>query len=213
MGLFHKRFELPSSEDAPPGRAEPMPVPAKHFVNGNPLAPPFPEGVDLALFGLGCFWGAERVFWQQAGVYTTVVGYTAGFTPNPTYEEVCSGQTGHTEAVLVAFDAQRIDYDVLLAMFWESHDPTQGMRQGNDIGTQYRSGVYFANDAQRDAARRTKEAFQSALSRAGRGEITTEIEPAGEFYYAEDYHQQYLAKNPGGYCGLGGTGVRLDKDY
>jgi len=204
---------MPTREASLPGRAESMPIPAAHQVLGTALRPPFPDNIECAVFALGCFWGAERVFWQQAGVYTTAVGYTAGFTPNPTYEEVCSGQTGHTETVLVAFDAQRIDYDVLLAMFWESHDPTQGMRQGNDIGTQYRSGVYFANDAQRDAARRTKEAFQSALSRAGRGEITTEIEPAGEFYYAEDYHQQYLAKNPGGYCGLGGTGVRLDKDY
>ena len=204
---------MPTREASLPGRAESMPIPAAHQVLGTALRPPFPNNIECAFFALGCFWGAERVFWQQACVYTTAVGYTAGFTPNPTYEEVCSGQTGHTETVLVAFDAQRIDYDVLLAMFWESHDPTQGMRQGNDIGTQYRSGVYFANDAQRDAARRTKEAFQSALSRAGRGEITTEIEPAGEFYYAEDYHQQYLTKNPGGYCGLGGTGVRLDKDY
>jgi peptide-methionine (S)-S-oxide reductase len=195
-----------------PGRAESMLIAAAHHVLGTSLRPPFPDNIECAVFALGCFWGAERVFWQQAGVYTTAVGYTAGFTPNPTYEEVCSGQTGHTEAVLVAFDAQRIDYGGLLALFWESHDPTQGMRQGNDIGTQYRSGVYFSNEAQCNAARRTQENFQTALSKVGRGRITTEIEPVGEFYYAEEYHQQYLAKSPGGYCGLGGTGVRLDKD-
>jgi len=204
---------MPTREASLPGRAESMPLPAAHHVLGASLRPPFPGNIECTVFALGCFWGAERVFWQQSGVHTTAVGYTAGFTPNPTYEEVCSGQTGHTEAVLVAFDAQRIDYDALLALFWESHDPTQGMRQGNDIGTQYRSGVYFSNDTQRDVAQRTREAFQAALSKTGRGEITSEIEPAGEFYYAEDYHQQYLAKNPGGYCGLGGTGVRLDKDF
>jgi len=204
---------MPTREASLPGRAESMPLPAAHHVLGTSLRPPFPDNIECTVFALGCFWGAERVFWQQSGVHTTAVGYTAGFTPNPTYEEVCSGQTGHTEAVLVAFDAQRIDYDALLALFWESHDPTQGMRQGNDIGTQYRSGVYFSNDTQRDVAQRTREAFQAALSKTGRGEITSEIEPAGEFYYAEDYHQQYLAKNPGGYCGLGGTGVRLDEDF
>jgi peptide-methionine (S)-S-oxide reductase len=204
-----KSSELPSHEAALPGRSELMPVPSAHHVLGHPLRPPYPAGIETVVFALGCFWGAERVFWQQAGVYTTAVGYTAGFTPNPTYEEVCSGQTGHTEAVLVAFDPQQSSYAALLALFWESHDPTQGMRQGNDIGTQYRSGVYFGDDAQRDAARSTFDAFQSALHVGGCGEITTEIEPAGEFYYAEDYHQQYLAKNPGGYCGLGGTGVRL----
>jgi peptide-methionine (S)-S-oxide reductase len=195
-----------------PGRAESMPIVAAHHVLGTSLQPPLPDNIECAVFALGCFWGAERVFWQQAGVYTTAVGYTAGFTPNPTYEEVCSGQTGHTEAVLVAFDAQRIDYGGLLALFWESHDPTQGMRQGNDIGTQYRSGVYFGNEAQCNAARRTQENYQTALSKVGCGRITTAIEPVDEFYYAEEYHQQYLAKNPGGYCGLGGTGIRLDKD-
>jgi len=187
-----------------------MSVPSAHTVLGHPLRPPFPDGIEYAVFALGCFWGAERVFWQRDGVYTTAVGYTAGTTTNPTYEEVCSGQTGHTEAVLVAFDPRRVDYDSLLALFWESHDPTQGMRQGNDIGSQYRSGIYFADDRQRVAANRTMESFQAALNATGRGEITTDIELAGEFYYAEEYHQQYLAKNPGGYCGLGGTGVRLN---
>ena len=202
---------MPSREAALPGRAGPMQVPSAHYVLGHPLRPPFPDGIERAVFALGCFWGAERVFWQQEGVYTTAVGYTAGFTPNPTYEEVCSGQTGHTEAVLVAFDSRHIDYESLLTCFWESHDPTQGMRQGNDTGTQYRSGIYYADNAHRDAARRTMESFQNALRAAGRGEITTEIVPVGEFYYAEEYHQQYLAKNPGGYCGLGGTGVRLEE--
>ena len=189
-----------------------MPGSSLHHVLGHPLRPPFPDGIETAVFALGCFWGAERVFWQQDGVYTTAVGYTAGFTPNPTYEEVCSGQTGHTEAVLVAFDPRLTGYDSLLALFWESHDPTQGMRQGNDVGTQYRSGIYFGDDNQHDAAGRTKDFFQAALDSAGRGSITTEIEPVGAFYYAEEYHQQYLAKNPGGYCGLGGTGVRLQAD-
>ena len=209
MSWRHKSSVLPSREAALPGRPGPMPGSSVHYILGHPLRPPFPDGIECAVFALGCFWGAERVFWQQAGVYTTAVGYTAGFTPNPTYEEVCSGQTGHTEAVFVAFDPRRIDYDSLLTWFWESHDPTQGMRQGNDIGTQYRSGIYIGDDAQRDAACRTRELFQAALRKAGSGEITTEIEPVGEFYYAEEYHQQYLAKNPGGYCGLGGTGVRL----
>ena len=202
-----KNSVMPTPEASLPGRAEPMPVPARHHVLGNPLKPPFPDGIETAVFALGCFWGAERVFWQRDGVYTTAVGYTAGFTPNPTYEEVCSGRTGHTEAVLVAFEPKRISYEMLLTLFWEGHDPTQGMRQGNDVGTQYRSGIYVIDDAQRNAALQTKERFQNALRKAGRGDITTEIEPAGEFYYAEDYHQQYLAKNPGGYCGLGGTGV------
>ena len=198
-----------SGAAAEPGRVEPMPVPSAHYVLGHPLRPPFPEGIECAVFALGCFWGAERVFWQQTGVYTTAVGYTAGITPNPTYEEVCSGQTGHTEAVLIAFDPQRFDYDALLRLFWESHDPTQGMRQGNDTGTQYRSGIYFSDGAQQEAAHRTLDVFQAALSADGHNEITTEIESLGEFYYAEEYHQQYLAKNPGGYCGLGGTGIRL----
>ena len=189
-----------------------MPGATVHYVLGHPLRPPFPDGIQSAVFALGCFWGAERVFWQQPGVYTTAVGYAAGFTPNPTYEEVCSGQTGHAEAVLVAFDPHRIDYDSLLALFWESHDPTQGMRQGNDTGTQYRSGIYFNGDAQHEAARRTLDAYQAALHKAGRDTIRTEIVPAGEFYYAEEYHQQYLAKNPDGYCGLGGTGIRLHDD-
>ncbi len=189
-----------------------MPVSSAHYVLGHPLRPPFPDGIECAVFALGCFWGAERVFWQQTGVYTTAVGYTAGFTPNPTYEEVCSGQTGHTEAVLVGFDPCRIEYGSLLALFWESHDPTQGMRQGNDTGTQYRSGIYCADDRQLDAARRTQEVFQDGLRVAGRGEITTEIVPASEFFYAEEDHQQYLAKNTGGYCGLSGTGVRLQQD-
>ncbi len=200
---------MPSPEEALPGRANPLPVPDSHYVNGHSLKPPFPDGIEQAVFALGCFWGAERKFWQIDGVFTTAVGYAAGFTPNPTYEEVCSGRTGHTEAVLVVFDPQRVTFDELLKVFWESHDPTQGMRQGNDIGTQYRSGIYFADDGQREAAERTKRAYGDALVRAGRGAITTEVAPRAEFYYAEDYHQQYLAKNPGGYCGLGGTGVCL----
>lgn len=204
-----KSSALPPREAALPGRSTPMPVPSTHYVLEHPLRPPFPDGIECAVFAMGCFWGAERVFWQQAGVYTTAVGYTAGFTPNPTYEEVCSGQTGHTEAVLVAFDPRCVEFGALLALFWESHDPTQGMRQGNDTGTQYRSGIYFGDDAQRDAAGQTMDVFSAVLSANGRGGITTEIEPVSEFYYAEEYHQQYLARNPGGYCGLGGTGVRL----
>jgi peptide-methionine (S)-S-oxide reductase len=184
-----------------------MPVPEAHFVSGARLEPPFPDGMERALFGLGCFWGAERKFWQLPGVYTTAAGYAAGYTPNPTYREVCSGLTGHNEVVLVVFDPARIAYHFLLKTFWESHDPTQGMRQGNDVGTQYRSGIYYYDEAQRIAAERSRDAFQEQLSKAGYGRITTEIVPAPEFYYAEDYHQQYLAKNPGGYCGLGGTGV------
>jgi len=184
-----------------------MTVPATHFVNGHQLAPPFPDGLEMAMFGMGCFWGAERKFWQRDGVYTTAVGYAAGITPNPTYREVCTGMTGHNEVVLVVFDPARVSYEELLRVFWENHDPTQGMRQGNDVGTQYRSGVYFFSDAQHVAAEQSRDAFQVELRSAGYGPITTEILPAPEFYYAEDYHQQYLAKNPDGYCGLGGTGV------
>jgi peptide-methionine (S)-S-oxide reductase len=184
-----------------------MPVPEKHFVNQHRLTPPFPEGLERAMFGMGCFWGAERKFWTLPGVYTTAVGYAAGHTPNPTYREVCSGMTGHAEVVLVVFDPGKISYDELLRVFWESHDPTQGMRQGNDVGTQYRSGIYTFDDDQRLAADRSRDAYQKRLTEAGYGTITTEILPAPEFYYAEDYHQQYLAKNPDGYCGLGGTGV------
>jgi peptide-methionine (S)-S-oxide reductase len=198
---------LPDAAEALPGRDRPMPVPDRHHVNGRPLTGPFPEGLETAVFGLGCFWGAERVFWQLPGVHTTAVGYAGGHTPNPTYEEVCSGLTGHTEAVLVVFDPKVITYDRLLAAFWEAHDPTQGMRQGNDIGTQYRSAIYTTSDAQREAAERSLTAYQSVLTDAGYGAITTELAPAGPFYYAEDYHQQYLSKNPNGYCGLGGTGL------
>ena len=183
-----------------------MSVPARHFVNGNPLVPPFP-GMEVAVFGLGCFWGAERKFWEKPGVFTTAVGYAGGYTPNPTYKEVCSGQTGHNEVVLVVYDPKVVRYEDLLATFWENHDPTQGMRQGNDVGTQYRSGIYVHGEAQRKAAEASREAYQKAISAAGHGKITTEIIDAPEFYYAEDYHQQYLAKNPDGYCGIGGTGV------
>jgi peptide-methionine (S)-S-oxide reductase len=184
-----------------------MPVAPRHLVLGTPLEPPFPDGMELALLGMGCFWGAEKKFWQAPGVYSTAVGYAAGFTPNPTYEEVCSGRTGHAEVVRVVFDPRKTTYDALLRLFWENHDPTQGMRQGNDVGTQYRSGIYCYGDVQRRAAGVSYEAYQQMLMRAGHGAITTEILPAPEFWYAEDYHQQYLAKNPGGYCGLGGTGV------
>ena len=201
------KLRVPSPEEALPGRAERMPVPPEHFVNGARLGPPFPAGTELALFGMGCFWGAERKFWSVKGVYTTAVGYAAGQTPNPTYREVCSGMTGHNEVVRVVFDPKVVSYDTLLKVFWESHNPTQGMRQGNDVGTQYRSGIYYYGEAQRRAAEASREAFQAMLSKAGYGAITTEILPAPEFYYAEDYHQQYLEKNPGGYCGLGGTGV------
>jgi peptide-methionine (S)-S-oxide reductase len=190
-----------------PGRDAPLPVPPRHDVLGTPLQPPFPEGFERAVFGLGCFWGAERVFWQAPGVHTTAAGYAGGHTPNPTYEEVCSGGTGHTEAVLVVFDPAKTSYEELLRLFWEGHDPTQGMRQGNDVGTQYRSAVYWTTPEQRDAALASRETFQGELAKRGHGEITTEIAEAGPFYYAEDYHQQYLAKNPNGYCGLGGTGV------
>ena len=209
MGLFgngHKSA-MPSPEDALPGRTLSMPVPLAHFVNGHPLAPPFPEGMETAVFALGCFWGAERAFWQTEGVYSTAVGYTAGYTANPTYEEVCSGRTGHTEAVLVVFDPQVITYDALCKVFWEKHNPTQGMRQGNDVGTQYRSGIYWNRDEQRAAAEQSRAMYQQVLNDSGYGEITTEIAEAGPFFYAEEYHQQYLGKNPNGYCGLGGTGV------
>ena len=198
---------MPTPETALPGRAEAMPVPAAHFVNGNPLRGPFPEHLQQAVFGMGCFWGVERKFWQLPGVYTTAAGYAAGLTPNPDYREVCSGKTGHNEVVLVVFDPAQVSYEALLKVFWEGHDPTQGMRQGNDMGTQYRSGIYTYDDAQAALAESTRDAFQRALDKAGYGTITTEILPATEFYYAEDYHQQYLAKNPNGYCGLGGTGV------
>ena len=200
-------LKLPGREEALPGRAEQMPVPPKHTVLGTPLAPPFPAGTETALFGLGCFWGAERVFWQTPGVVSTSVGYAGGLTPNPTYREVCSGRTGHTEAVRVVFDPRKVRYEDLLRVFWETHDPTQGMRQGNDVGTQYRSAIYWRDEEQRRAAEASRDAYQRALRAASRGEITTEIAPAPEFYYAEEYHQQYLDKNPGGYCGLGGTGV------
>ncbi len=203
-----KKTTMPSREEALPGRATKMPVPARHYVNGNPLTGPFPPQMRQALFGLGCFWGAERKFWQLPGVYATAAGYAAGYTPNPTYEEVCTGRTGHNEVVLVVYDSAKVSYEELLRVFWESHDPTQGMRQGNDVGTQYRSGVYYFDDEQREAALASQRRYAEALKEAGFDEITTEILPAGEFYYAEDYHQQYLAKNPGGYCGLGGTGVK-----
>ena len=205
--MFSKPLRVPSNGEALPGRARRMPVPETHFVNGNRLEPPFPDGLERAMFAMGCFWGAERTFWQLPGVYSTAVGYAAGSTPNPTYREVCTGMTGHTEAVLVVFDPRTIRYGDLLKVFWENHDPTQGMQQGNDVGTQYRSGIYCYDDTERRAAEMSRDAFQRELSAAGYGRITTEILPAPEFYYAEDYHQQYLAKNPNGYCGLGGTGV------
>ena len=206
--MFSKKpLTIPSKADALPGRAERMPVPDAHFVNRNRLAPPLPDGLSRAMFGMGCFWGAEKKFWQLRGVYSTAAGYAAGHTPNPTYRELCTGMTGHNEVVLVVFDPKVISYDDLLKVFWENHDPTQGMRQGNDAGTQYRSGIYYADDDQKRAAERSRDAFQKQLTAAGYSAITTEIVPAPEFYYAEDYHQQYLAKNPDGYCGLGGTGV------
>jgi peptide-methionine (S)-S-oxide reductase len=208
MHLFsrHKK-DLIDAADALPGRDRPMPVPERHDVLGTPIAPPFPEGLETAVFGLGCFWGAERIFWQAPGVYTTAVGYAGGHTPNPTYEEVCSARTGHSEVVLVVFDPRQTSYDALLKLFWEGHDPTQGMRQGNDVGTQYRSAIYTTSDAQREAADASKATFQGALNERRHGTITTEIAPLRDFYYAEGYHQQYLAKVPNGYCGLGGTGV------
>ena len=208
MALFGRdKAQMPDPENALPGRDQAMPVPDTHFVNGHSITPPFPEGHETAIFGLGCFWGAERIFWQADGVYSTAVGFAGGFTPNPTYEEVCSGRTGHTEAVLVVFDPKAVGYDALLKLFWEGHDPTQGMRQGNDVGSQYRSAIYCTTDAQLASAKASRDMFQERLRASGYGDITTEIRDAPTFYYAEGYHQQYLAKNPGGYCGLGGTGV------
>ena len=206
--LFRKSTEMIAESDALPGRTDQtMSVPATHYVNGNPLESPWPEGFEVAVFGMGCFWGAERIFWQTDGVYTTFVGYAGGFTPNPSYEEVCSGRTGHTEVVGVVFDPARITFERLLGLFWEGHDPTQGMRQGNDVGTQYRSAVYLTDESQRGAVDSTREMYQERLSAAGYGDITTEVRPLTAFFYAEPYHQQYLAKNPNGYCGIGGTGV------
>jgi peptide-methionine (S)-S-oxide reductase len=207
MWTDSRKLILPTQDEALPGRSEPMPVPAKHYVLGTPLRPPFPDGLESALFGLGCFWGAERKFWQVKGVYTTAVGYAGGVTPNPTYREVCTGQTGHTEVVLVVFDPSVVGYEELLKIFWESHDPTQGMRQGGDVGTQYRSAIYTHGEGQRRIGETSRAAYQRALETAGHGAITTEIADAPPLYYAEDYHQQYLAKNPDGYCGLGGTGI------
>ena len=207
MFAFLKKTSMPSAADALPGRPEPLPTARTHHVNGQPLKGPFPDGLEMAVFGLGCFWGAERAFWKLPGVHVTAVGYAAGYTPNPTYEEVCSGRTGHNEVVLVVFDPKLISYEALLKALFESHDPTQGMRQGNDIGTQYRSGIYTYSPAQKEAAIAAKTAYGQALAAKGYGPVTTEILDAPPFYYAEDYHQQYLAKNPGGYCGLGGTGV------
>ena len=205
--LFRNKTDQVAPAQALPGRAEGMPVPARHYVLGTPLEPPFPEDTERAIFGMGCFWGAERGFWEARGVYTTAVGYAGGYTPNPTYEEVCSGRTGHAEVVLAVFRPAEVSYEELLRIFWEGHDPTQGMRQGNDVGTQYRSAVYATSEEQRDAALALRDRYQQRLRDAGYGEVTTEIREAPEFYYAEDYHQQYLAKNPNGYCGLGGTGV------
>ena len=207
MFLSRHKTELRDAGSTLPGRDQPLPVPSRHEVLGTPLQPPFPDGFERAVFGMGCFWGAERVFWQADGVWTTAVGYAGGQTPNPTYEEVCSTRTNHAEVVQVVFDPSETSYEAMLKLFWENHDPTQGMRQGNDVGTQYRSAIYWTSEAQRDAALASREAFQANLGKAGYGEISTEIAKAGPFYYAEDYHQQYLAKNPNGYCGLGGTGV------
>ncbi len=206
---FGKKLTLPTPEQALPGRATPMSVPQTHYVNGNPLSPPFPEGMQMAMFGMGCFWGAERKFWQQPGVFITAVGYAAGVTPNPTYEEVCSGMTGHNEVVYVVFDPSLVSYETLLKVFWENHNPTQGMRQGNDAGTQYRSGIYAYSESQKKLAETSRDRYQEALQAKGFGTITTEILDVPEFYYAEGYHQQYLAKNPNGYCGLGGCSVSL----
>ena len=207
MALFRKKAEMPTADQALPGRATPLKVPDTHFVNGNRIQAPVPAGIEEAVFGLGCFWGAERKFWQLPGVYSTAVGYAGGPTRNPTYEEVCSGLTGHTEVVKVYYDPKKVSYEDLLRVFWESHDPTQGMRQGNDVGTQYRSAIYYSNDEQKEAAEHSKDVYQKRLNQAGKGTITTEVLAAPEFYYAEDYHQQYLAKNPNGYCGIGGCGV------
>ncbi len=205
--LLQKTLDLPTADTALPGRSAPIPTADIHFINGHPLKGPYPDGLETAIFAMGCFWGVERIFWKIPGVYVTAAGYAGGITPNPTYEETCTGRTGHTEVVLVVFDPKVVTYEALLKTFWENHDPTQGMRQGNDIGTQYRSGIYVTNDAQAAAAVASKEAYQQALSAKGLGDISTEIEAAGPFYFAEDYHQQYLAKNPNGYCGIGGTGV------
>ncbi|MBJ6764641.1 peptide-methionine (S)-S-oxide reductase MsrA [Myxococcaceae bacterium JPH2] len=202
-----KKLRLPTPQEALPGRASEMPVPARHTVLGTPLKGPVPEGDEVAVFGMGCFWGVERKFWQVPGVHSTSVGYAGGLTPNPTYEEVCSGLTGHNEVVRVVYDPKKVSYEQLLRVFWENHDPTQGMRQGNDVGTQYRSGIYFTSEAQKRAAEQSRDAYQAALKARGHGDISTEILPAPTYYYAEDYHQQYLDKNPGGYCGVGGTGV------
>ncbi|MGL4618566.1 peptide-methionine (S)-S-oxide reductase MsrA [Chroococcidiopsis sp.] len=204
---FGKKIAMPSPQEALPGRSQAMPVPQTHYTNGNPLKPPYPAGMETAMFGMGCFWGAERKFWQLDGVFITAVGYAAGYTPNPTYKEVCSGMTGHNEVVFVVYDPKVISYEQLLKVFWENHDPTQGMRQGNDVGTQYRSGIYVYSDEQKKLAIAAQDAYQQALAQAGYGKITTEIIDAPEFYWAEEYHQQYLEKNPGGYCGLGGTNV------
>jgi peptide-methionine (S)-S-oxide reductase len=207
MNWGSKSLTIPSAAEALPGRTATIPVPAKHYVNGNPLVGPWPDGFETVAFGMGCFWGAERIFWKLDGVYSTSVGYAAGHTPNATYEEVCSGRTGHTEVVLVVFDPAIISFERVCQVFWESHDPTQGMRQGNDVGTQYRSGIYVTSDAQLETALATRDRFQPKLTAARYGEITSDIEPLGEYFYAEAYHQQYLAKNPNGYCGIGGTGV------
>jgi peptide-methionine (S)-S-oxide reductase len=212
MFRFNKKITMPTPEEALPGRSTKMPVPDKHYVLGNVLSPPFCAGLQQAMFGLGCFWGAEKRFWETKGVYTTAVGYAGGYTPNPSYREVCSGMTGHNEVVLVVFDPAKVSYATLLQIFWQAHDPTQGMRQGNDIGTQYRSGIYYHDDDQKAQALASRAHYQQALLQAGRGMITTEIQAAPEFYYAEDYHQQYLAKNPGEYCGLGGTGVAFPQE-
>jgi peptide-methionine (S)-S-oxide reductase len=208
MALFRKKAVMPTKEEAPPGRSTPLKVPEKHFVNGHRLSPPFPAGLREAVFAMGCFWGAERLFWETPGVYSTAVGYAGGYTPNATYEEVCTGSTGHTEVVKVIYDPVKIDYEDLLKVFWESHDPTQGMRQGNDVGTQYRSAIYVSDAQQKEEAEGSKRKYQARLTGAGKGAITTEILDAPTFYYAEDYHQQYLAKNPDGYCGIGGCGVK-----
>jgi peptide-methionine (S)-S-oxide reductase len=208
MALFRKKAVMPTKEEALLGRSTPLRVPEKHFVNGHRLAPPFPAGLREAVFGMGCFWGAERLFWETPGVYSTAVGYAGGYTPNATYEEVCTGSTGHTEVVKVIYDPEKVDYEDLLKVFWESHDPTQGMRQGNDVGTQYRSAIYVLDAEEKREAEESKRKYQARLAAAGKGEITTEILDAPMFYYAEDYHQQYLAKNPDGYCGIGGCGVK-----
>lgn len=210
MRSYEKKLKMPSPEEALPGRDQAMPVAKSHFVNGHPMKPPYPDNMQMTIFGLGCFWGAERKFWETPGVYVTAVGYAAGYTPNPTYEEVCSGMTGHNEVVRVVFDPSVVSYEKLLYVFWEAHNPTQGMRQGNDIGTQYRSGIYVYNEEHKKIAHASKQHYQERLIAAGAGQITTEILDAPEFYYAEDYHQQYLAKNPDGYCGLGGTGIRYE---